>query len=124
MYLLSNMAILDIYVRFQGVEKSWLFSWDPFHYHLLFQSSAIWVSHPHEILRLKVPAVVAVPVLKNSSKGNGYVEMRKLSTNSTSFSTFHMTSKGRNFPQIQQKMAIRRTGSDFDENCFNYTPEN
>jgi len=62
------------------------------------------VSHPHEILRLKVPAVVAIPVLKN---GNGYVEMRKHSTNSTSFSTFHMTSKAGIFHNPTKKWPSR-----------------
>ena len=71
MYLLSNMAILDIYVRFQGVEKSWLFSWDPFHYHLLFQSSAIWVSHPMKFWDSKFPPLLPFQSWKTPVKATG-----------------------------------------------------
>lgn len=97
----------------KNLEKSWLFSIDPFH-HLQFtwfwsinhpccrtpRTSNLGVSDPHEILRLKVPAVVAIPVLKNSRQRVQYVEMRKPHFHSTSFSTCQhvpdMTSKGRN----------------------------
>ena len=84
----------------KNLEKSWLFSIDPFH-HLQFtwfwsinhpccrtpRTSNLGVSDPHEILRLKVPAVVAIPVLKNSRQRVQYVEMRKPHFHSTSFST-------------------------------------